>query len=72
MNYIIIDQGTSSTKSFLINTNGRILYSNKAKYDLQRPRPFHIECDPETILNANVPPAPTVAVTTAPVPPPPP
>ncbi len=51
MNYIIIDQGTSSTKAFLINTNGRILYSNKAKYDLQRPRPFHIECDPETILN---------------------
>ena len=51
MNYIIIDQGTSSTKAFLINTNGRILYSNKAKYDLQRPRPFHIECDPKTILN---------------------
>ena len=51
MNYIIIDQGTSSTKAFLINTNGRILHSNKAKYDLQRPRPFHIECDPQTILN---------------------
>ena len=51
MNYIIIDQGTSSTKAFLINANGRILHSNKAKLDLQRPQPFYIECNPQTILN---------------------
>ena len=50
MSYIIIDQGTSSTKAFLLNTNGKILHSDKAKYSLQRPRPFHVECDPKTIL----------------------
>jgi len=51
MNYIIIDQGTSSTKSFLISPTGEILHSNKAKYKLERPKPFHIECDPLIILN---------------------
>ena len=51
MNYIIIDQGTSSTKSFLISPTGEILHSNKAKYKLERPKPFHVECDPLIILN---------------------
>ena len=51
MNYIIIDQGTSSTKSFLISPTGEILHRNKAKYKLERPKPFHVECDPLIILN---------------------
>ena len=32
MNYIVIDQGTSSTKGFLINFDGQILHSNKINY----------------------------------------
>ena len=50
MNYIIIDQGTSSTKGFLFNENGEIVYSNKIKYALSRPKPFYVECDPIKIL----------------------
>ena len=51
MNYIVIDQGTSSTKAFLFDTNGKIIHSNQAKYNLSRPKPFHIECDPQIILD---------------------
>ena len=51
MNYIVIDQGTSSTKAFLFDANGKIIYSNRAKYNLNRPEPFHIECDPQIILD---------------------
>ena len=51
MNYIVIDQGTSSTKAFLFDANGKIIHSNRAKYSLNRPKPFHIECDPQIILN---------------------
>ena len=50
MNYIIIDQGTSSTKGFLFNENGEIVYSNKIKYVLSRPKPFYVECNPIKIL----------------------
>ena len=50
MNYIVIDQGTSSTKAFLFDAHGKIIYSNRAKYNLKRPKPFHIECDPQIIL----------------------
>ena len=49
MNYIIIDQGTSSTKAFLINKNGDVLYNKKIKCIIKRPYPFHVECDPLTI-----------------------
>ena len=50
MNYIVIDQGTSSTKGFLINFDGQILHSNKINYKLDNPKPFHFECDPMSIL----------------------
>ena len=52
MNYIVIDQGTSSTKAFLFNAHGQFLHSNKIKHELYRPKQFHVESDPSIILNA--------------------
>ena len=52
MNYIVIDQGTSSTKAFLFNAHGQFLQSNKIKHELYRPKQFHVESDPSIILNA--------------------
>ena len=51
MSYIVIDQGTSSTKAFLFSDMGQILHQKKVKYRLERPKPFHIECNPKTILD---------------------
>tara|TARA_Y100001970_G_C13713230_1_gene592960 strand:- start:280 stop:480 length:201 start_codon:yes stop_codon:yes gene_type:complete len=34
MNYIVIDQGTSSTKAFLFNSKGEIIHRSKIKYTL--------------------------------------
>ena len=52
MNYIVIDQGTSSTKAFLFNAHGQFLHTNKIKHALYRPKKFHVESDPSIILNA--------------------
>ena len=51
MSYIVIDQGTSSTKAFVFNDMGQILHQKKVKYRLERPKPFHIECNPKAILD---------------------
>ena len=51
MSYIVIDQGTSSTKAFLFSDRGRILHQKRIKHKLKRPKPFHIECNPKTILD---------------------
>ena len=51
MSYIVIDQGTSSTKAFVFSNKGEILHQKKKKYKLERPKPFHIECNPKTILD---------------------
>ena len=50
--YLIIDQGTSSTKSFLFDGAGNIIHTEKINHKLQSLAPFHVECDPKTILNA--------------------
>ena len=50
MSYIVIDQGTSSTKAFVFSNKGEILHQKRTKYKLERPKPFHIECNPKTIL----------------------
>ena len=50
MSYIIIDQGTSSTKAFFFSNKGKILHQKRIKYELERPKPFHVECDPIIIL----------------------
>ena len=51
-NYIVIDQGTSSTKAFLFDSHGRVIHASKIKHSLSKPEPFHVECDSQTILNA--------------------
>ena len=51
MSYIVIDQGTSSTKAFFFSNRGKILNQKKKSYKLETPRPFHIECNPKTILD---------------------
>ena len=50
MSYIVIDQGTSSTKAFFFSDKGKILHQKKVKYKLERPKPFYIECNPRIIL----------------------
>jgi len=50
--YLIIDQGTSSTKAFLFNSNGRITYQKKIKHKLYKPYTNHIECDALEIVEA--------------------
>ena len=52
MNYIIIDQGTSSTKAFLFNSKGEIIHNNTIKHEIINPKKFHFENDPIEILNA--------------------
>jgi len=49
---LIIDQGTSSTKAFLFNSNGKIVYQDKIKHELYRPSRNHVECNASEILNA--------------------
>jgi len=50
MSYIVIDQGTSSTKAFFFSDKGKILHQKRIKYKLERPKPFYIECNPRIIL----------------------
>ena len=50
MNYLVIDQGTSSTKAFLFNARGQILHQNRIKCSVEKPKPFHVEIDPLIIL----------------------
>jgi len=52
MNFIVIDSGTSSTKAFLFDANGTILFSNKIKHELSRPKQYHVESDATIILDA--------------------
>ena len=52
MNYIIIDSGTSSTKSFLFNSEGAVLHTHKIKHALFRPKQYHVESDALVILEA--------------------
>ncbi len=48
--YLILDQGTSSTKVFLFNSDSKIHFSNRLPHRLNRPAPGHAESDPLTIL----------------------
>ena len=51
MNYLVIDQGTSSTKAFLFNATGQILHQNRIKCSLKEPKPFHFEINPLCIID---------------------
>ncbi len=48
--YLIIDQGTSSTKVFLFDNSGRVLFSRRRGHRLLRPAPRHVESNPLEIL----------------------
>ena len=52
MNYIVIDQGTSSTKAFLFNSRGEVIHNNKIKHILKNPKKFHFESNPIEILKS--------------------
>lgn len=50
--YLVLDQGTSSSKIFLFNENGNIVYSVRERHLLNRPKEHHVESNPIDILNA--------------------
>ena len=50
--YLVIDQGTSSTKGFLFKENGEIFYEQKIRHKLHYLSKDHIECDANEILSA--------------------
>ena len=50
--HLIIDQGTSSTKAFIFNSNSQIVYQEKIKHELHAPSRNHVECNAVEILNA--------------------
>ena len=50
--YLIIDQGTSSTKGFLFEKTGEIFHEEKIQHRLHYISKNHIECDASKILNA--------------------
>ena len=50
--YLIIDQGTSSTKAFLLDSNGQITYNRRITHKLYSSSRNHIECDASEIFNA--------------------
>ena len=50
--YLIIDQGTSSTKAFLFDANNCVVQTNRIRHTLLHPAPKHVESDPIDILYA--------------------
>lgn len=48
----VIDQGTSSTKAFLFDEQGKIEWTQRRKHALQRPADHHAEADAAEILQA--------------------
>lgn len=49
--FLIIDQGTSGTKSFLFNEKGEVCFSEKIKHSLIRPKPLHIQDNAQSIAD---------------------
>ena len=49
---IVIDQGTSSTKAFLFDSDLQPLYSKKVNHAVSRPKPRWVESDPSDIVHA--------------------
>ena len=47
--FLIIDQGTSGTKSFIFNKKGEVCFSEKIKHFLDCPKPLYVECDAQKI-----------------------
>ena len=49
--FLIIDQGTSGTKSFIFNEKGEVCFSEKIKHLLDRPKPLYVESDAQNIAD---------------------
>lgn len=50
--YLVIDQGTSSTKCFLFNSKNDVVFRQRIKHQLDRPRQHHVECNAQVIADA--------------------
>ena len=49
--YLVLDQGTSSSKIFLFDEQGDIVFSDRERHLLSRPKDHHVESNPIDILN---------------------
>ena len=49
--YLVLDQGTSSSKIFLFDEEGNIVFSDRERHLLNRPKEHHVESNPIDILN---------------------
>jgi len=49
--YLVLDQGTSSSKIFLFNEVGDIVFSDRERHLLKRLKEHHVESNPIDILN---------------------
>ena len=49
--YLILDQGTSSSKIFLFNEVGDMVFSDRERHLLNRPKEHHVQSNPIDILN---------------------
>jgi len=50
--FLVIDQGTSSTKCFLFNSENKVVFSQRIKHQLNRPYPQYVECDAQSVADA--------------------
>ena len=50
--YLVLDQGTSSSKIFLFDDEQNIIFSDRERHLLNRPQEHHVESNPIDILNA--------------------
>ncbi len=50
--YLVLDQGTSSSKIFLFDEEQNIVFSDRERHHLHRPQEHHVESNPIDILNA--------------------
>jgi glycerol kinase len=50
--YLVLDQGTSSSKIFLFDEGQNLVFSDRERHHLHRPQEHHVESNPIDILNA--------------------
>lgn len=50
--YLVLDQGTSSSKMFLFDEEQNIVFSDRERHNLNRPQEHHVESNPIDILHA--------------------
>ncbi|MCK5591538.1 MAG: glycerol kinase, partial [Candidatus Pacebacteria bacterium] len=50
--YLVLDQGTSSSKIFLFDDEQNIVFSDRERHHLHRPQENYVESNPIDILNA--------------------